>query len=188
MKKHILIIIIIFVALFAARVYFADAQETVTSQYLEQTKITEADAADLGLMSGTSEFCYSKGDCSVCDFIVVINNIGFLLRNLLGSVALLMFIIGGAYWLFSGGVAARVENGKKIITGSIVGIVIFLGAFTIINYVLYGLVTGSPGSESQLGKYNIEGSQTNLWYNFQCKPALTKEEIEKIEKEKKGEE
>ena len=168
-KKFLITSFILIAVLWGVNVLAADQttadQTTIVGQELKDKK-----SSDVGLMSGTGDNCYSKGDCSVCDFIVVINNIGYLLRNLLGGVALLMFVIGGAYWLFSGGVEARVTTGKTIIKNSIIGLIIFFGAFTMINYVLYALINGEIGANQNLGNVSVGGKAANgsFWYNFQC--------------------
>lgn len=60
----------------------------------------------------------------------------------LGLLAVLMVIYGGFLYMTAGGDDSKVENGKKIIMYSVVGIIIILIAFALVNTVLSGLGQG----------------------------------------------
>ena len=60
----------------------------------------------------------------------------------LGLLAVLMVIYGGFLYLTAAGDDSKVENGKKIIMYSIVGIVIILISFALIHTVITGLGQG----------------------------------------------
>jgi hypothetical protein len=70
-----------------------------------------------------------------------------LIRYFLAGVAIvstLMFIWGGYLFLTSAGNAEQVKKGKDVILWSSVGIVVILGSWVLIQFLLQGL-TGSTG-------------------------------------------
>lgn len=58
-----------------------------------------------------------------------------LLLSLVGILAIIGLIIGGAFYLTAYGDDKRIESGKKIITSSIIGIVIVMAALVIVRQV-----------------------------------------------------
>jgi len=65
--------------------------------------------------------------------------IGNFFLNIIGSIALLMLVIGGFIWLTSAGNPEKVKKGKDVIIWTIVGLVIFFGAYTIISFIFSAL-------------------------------------------------
>lgn len=64
--------------------------------------------------------------------------IGRIIGNILGyvgSVALLMFVIGGLMWMTSMGNEQRVKKGKDILTWSAFGLVIIFTAYALLKFV-----------------------------------------------------
>lgn len=59
-----------------------------------------------------------------------------LLLGLLPLIATLMLILGGFQWLTSGGNEERVEHAKRTISGAVIGIMITLGAWALVKFVL----------------------------------------------------
>ena len=49
-----------------------------------------------------------------------------------------MFILGGIMYIFAG-VAKTAERGKKMLTSAAIGLIIVLGAYLIVDFVLIGL-------------------------------------------------
>ena len=87
----------------------------------------------------TSPVCACCGDCSLEDFIAIGINIANLILRYVGIFALLMFIIGGVVWIGSAGNPQKVQTGKKIIQGALVGMIIVLCASLIIRFVIQSL-------------------------------------------------
>jgi len=64
--------------------------------------------------------------------------IGRLIRNTLGvvgSVALVMFVVGGLIWMTSGGNEQRIKKGKDILTWATMGLIIIFTSYAIIRFV-----------------------------------------------------
>lgn len=74
--------------------------------------------------------------------------IGRLITSLLGvtgSIALLMFVYGGFLWLISAGEAERVKKGKEVMKWAILGLVVIIGAYTIVSAIVTALESGTLG-------------------------------------------
>lgn len=92
-------------------------------------------------------------------------NVARLIMGITGSAALLMFVYGGFTMLTSGGVEAKVTQGKTILRNAIIGIVLVLTAFYVIDYFTYalkGTTTHTVGAPCQngRGKWVSVGSNT----------------------------
>lgn len=66
----------------------------------------------------------------------VFNTITNVLLFLIGAVSVIMLIIGGIRYTISGGDSAAVTSAKNTILYAIVGIVVALLAYAIVNFVL----------------------------------------------------
>lgn len=64
-----------------------------------------------------------------------------------GIVAIFMLIFGGFKFMFSGGDPKEVEGARHVITWAIIGLVVVLLAFFIIN--ILGYITGTEGFLNQ---------------------------------------
>jgi len=70
----------------------------------------------------------------------------------LGIVAVIFVLYGGFKYMTSGGETKRVDDAKKIITNALIGMVIILFSFAIVQFIL-GVVVGSAGN----GGNNVGG-------------------------------
>lgn len=64
------------------------------------------------------------------------HNIANALIFLVGAVSVLMIIIGGLKFAVSMGHPKRVENARNTIAGAIIGVIIAMLSFAIVNFVL----------------------------------------------------
>lgn len=79
--------------------------------------------------------CISNGNCNPGDLLKVFVNISKIILGLSGSVALILFIVGGIFWLTSAGNTQRVDQGKKILGGTLIGLVIIFGAWLGVGFL-----------------------------------------------------
>ena len=83
---------------------------------------------------------------------------------MVGSVVLLMFIYGGATWILSAGNSERVQKGKQIIFGAIIGLLIVFGSYTIVYYTLEYMGVTEGGSfrsvDQELEGFGEDDNQT----------------------------
>ena len=54
----------------------------------------------------------------------------------IGAIAFLFFVIGGFYWIFSGGNDERIKKGRDIMKWSIIGIVVIFSSYAVLNFIL----------------------------------------------------
>ena len=88
---------------------------------------------------------YCTGDYELNDFMKVFVNYYDIVLGLVGSLALLFFIYGGIVFLISGGNSEKVEQGKKILIGAAIGLVIVFASYTLIQFVFTALEIPGAG-------------------------------------------
>lgn len=81
--------------------------------------------------------------CTLCDGLIVAQNIIMFLFELAPIIAVAMIIWGALVMMFAAGNQARFTKGREIITNAIWGLIIALAAWLIINEVLHLLA--KPG-------------------------------------------
>lgn len=72
-----------------------------------------------------------------------------VLLFLIGAVSVIMLIIGGFRYVLSGGDSTQVTNAKNTILYSVVGIVIALLAYAIINFVVSSFIAQPAASAAE---------------------------------------
>lgn len=75
-------------------------------------------------------------------FTTVTNTLLFVV----GAISVIMIIIGGLRYITSGGNNANVTSAKNTVLYAVVGIVVSLFAYAIINFVLTSFATDATGS------------------------------------------
>ncbi|MFH1173470.1 MAG: hypothetical protein V1692_02985 [bacterium] len=67
---------------------------------------------------------------------ILFGNIIRSVLGVIGSLALVMFIYGGATWMLSGGNQERVAKGKQIIIWATLGIMIIFTSYALVRFVI----------------------------------------------------
>jgi hypothetical protein len=83
--------------------------------------------------SSNTAVCQSKDNSDVKKYVGVIVN---ALLFILGAVAVIMIIIGGIRYATSMGDAKNIEAAKNTIMYSVIGLVVAVLAYAIVNYVI----------------------------------------------------
>ncbi|MFA6304622.1 MAG: pilin [Patescibacteria group bacterium] len=88
--------------------------------------------------------CTIDGNCGFCDFIQLGLNIFRWILGALAGAALLMFVWHGFGWLSSMGDAEKVKKSKDGLIHTVVGILIVLASWLIVNLIITLLVNPVP--------------------------------------------
>lgn len=88
----------------------------------------------------------SIAECGLPELVNLFVRIAQYIFGVSGAIALALFIYGGFLWITSAGNSERVQEGKKVITGAIVGLVIIFGAATIVRFLVETVRTGAGGT------------------------------------------
>lgn len=125
--------------------------------------------------------CQGESGCNICDIALAFTNAADIIAGLLGSVALLFFIIGGFFLILSSGNEQRIETGKKILVGTVTGLAIVFLAWFAVNFVVRVAYQGSnPDKNGAIsegsadGNVTVFGVKTSWWALPACDPGLTK--------------
>lgn len=94
--------------------------------------------------------CWEEGNCSLEDMMVVMTNVGEEILGIVASLALLLFVVGGMYWLFSQGQPARIQKGKNFMKGAVVGILIVFAANLMIQSAYHAIRHGTIAGGSSV--------------------------------------
>jgi len=120
--------------------------------------------AVITLFFGVPEIVQAQGglvpctnNCQICHLVQLLVNIMQLILGSIGSLTLVMFIIGGFWGLISAGRKGYVEKGKTTIINAIIGLIIVFLSYSIITFTIMALtgatsegdirLFGSPWSE-----------------------------------------
>lgn len=86
-----------------------------------------------GSTSGGSDIC---GAAKQDDFEKLMKNIINTILLVLGMIAVIMIIVGGIRYVLSNGESAQVQAAKNTVLYSVVGLVIAILSYAIVNFVL----------------------------------------------------
>jgi len=91
--------------------------------------------------------------CEACHLVQLANNVLTFLIQLAVLISGIVFAIGGFNWVTSGGSSGKIEKGKKMMTNAIIGVIITLAAWLIIDTVL---------------KVFLDDPALGVWNEIQC--------------------
>jgi hypothetical protein len=70
---------------------------------------------------------------------VLIGRVINAILGVVGSLALLMFILGGLTWMLAAGSPERVQKGKNILVWATIGLIVIFTAYAMVRFVFKGL-------------------------------------------------
>ncbi len=107
---------------------------------------------DLDSITGECPIGQEQPDCQICHLFVMMNNIWNWLLRIVAVVGALMLMVGGYSLLTAGGSPKQLEDGKKILTTAITGLVIIFGAYLIVESILQAVgVAKWTGLRGEIG-------------------------------------
>lgn len=86
------------------------------------------------ILGGTSNDS-GVGDPGGISLKAIITNVLNFLLGIVGILSIIGMVVGGSFYLMAYGDDKRAENGKKMITASVIGIVVALGALAIVSQI-----------------------------------------------------
>lgn len=92
------------------------------------------------------------------DAMTIVKNVINVVLGLVGIIAVIMIIFGGFTFITSQGDAAKVAKGRNTLLYGVVGMVIALLAFAIVNFVLSGVFGGGGAKDSSEDDSGDEGA------------------------------
>lgn len=105
-----------------------------------------AHAFDQGIRDGVEAARTEEMMTSVFGTQGVFSTITDVLLFIIGSISVIMIIIGGIRYVISGGDASKVTAAKNTILYAIVGIIVALLAYAIVNFVLVNFSAGGAAT------------------------------------------
>ncbi len=64
-----------------------------------------------------------------------------------GVIFLILTIYGGITWMTAGGNEEKIKKAKGLIVNSIIGVIIILAAYTIVNYIFASITATTTGGQ-----------------------------------------
>ena len=99
-------------------------------------------------------------ECQACHFVQLGQNILTWFIKTMAAVIALVFAWGGLKMVMSGGSTEGVSEAKGMMTNAVIGFIILLASWLIINTVLHVVISKNPDIQARLG----EGT----WSEIQC--------------------
>lgn len=103
--------------------------------------------------------CIVNGDCTFCDVLKVFATIMQWILSTVAALSLFFVIYGGFDLLTSGGNSEKVDAGKKKLGGAIIGLMVVLGSYLVINAVIFMFTDN---------KTKIPNFNPKTWSTFDC--------------------
>lgn len=94
--------------------------------------------------------------CTACDLLVLLQNVLKFAFVIAFLIVVGFIVYGGFRWIFSGGKEQNIKAGQQIITNAIIGIVIILTAWIIVNTIFW-FIARAGGKD-----------YTGTWYKIEC--------------------
>ena len=98
----------------------------------------------------------NQNECTLCDLLVLVQRVLKFALEMAFLVIIGFIVYGGFRWIFSLGKEENLKAGQQIITNAIIGLIIILTAWIIVNTVFWAI-------QKMGGK-----DYTGTWYEIEC--------------------
>lgn len=105
---------------------------TAPNTAVAQTQRWEDLEQDIG---GTEGYCVVGGVATIQGTMCLLANLLSVALTVIGLAGFVMMVVGSLTWLVSGGSSQNVEKARKTMTFAIIGLVVALSSFIIINII-----------------------------------------------------
>ena len=122
---------------------FASLPMTQSASATDQTSTTPTikDGAQSAQGNGQSSCLFSDDQCQGSESAPVFKTITNVLLFIVGAISVIMLIIGGIRYTVSGGDSTAVTSAKNTILYAVIGIIVSLLAFAVVNFVIGSFMT-----------------------------------------------
>lgn len=90
----------------------------------------------------------------------VFSTISNVLLFVIGAIAVIMIVIGGLRYVISGGDSSQVQAAKNTILYALIGVIIAILAYAIVNFVVASFVTDGGAGGINSGNSGVSGTST----------------------------
>lgn len=125
------------------------ARRDLRAEYLEEVQQKISQKANAGVFENVSLACYEDGFCTLCDFLIIFVTIANWILRTFAVLAVVFFVYGAGYLVISSGNEAMVTKGKGIIKATIIGSIIVLVAWQLMNYIVTVVINQSIFTETE---------------------------------------
>ena len=94
--------------------------------------------------------------CTACDLLVLLQNVLHFALTMAFLIVVIFAIYGGFRWILSGGNEENIKAGQKTLSSALIGLVIILCAWLIVNTIFWLVKT--------MGGEDYTGS----WWHLEC--------------------
>lgn len=141
--------------LLAISLFFGSQPMLVSAQpQADPDTLAGQQASGAGPQAWSEGYCQIGGVATIQGFECLITNVLSVIITVIGLAAFVMLIVSAFRYMLSGGNSKGIETSRNAITFAIVGIVIALSAFAILN-----LIAGFTGIE-EVTQFTIPNSDT----------------------------
>lgn len=118
----------------------------VPSVYAENPNACDGKGKVSGIREGKNCAKTEDQQANLGDAIETVTNV---LLFIIGAIAVIMIIIGGIRYVISNGDSAQIKSAKDTILYAVIGIIVALLAYAIVNFIIVEFVasSGSGGAE-----------------------------------------
>ncbi len=109
------------------------ARTIATATAVAASLLLSASALASDVSAGASA---AQGSLGTFDVATIIKTVTNTLIFFIGAISVIVIIIAGLRYVVSGGNAASVQGAKNTLLYAIIGLVVSISAFAIVNYVL----------------------------------------------------
>lgn len=102
----------------------------------------------------------SEPECNICHLLQLAQNVVYFAIEIAFLIIVILIVYGGFLWIFSAGKEENIRTGQKTIYNAIMGLIIILAAWVIVNTIFWFLInfTGELDPEYYTG----------TWWKIEC--------------------
>lgn len=108
--------------------------------------------------------CKATGNCSVCDVLRVLYNVGRFIFMSMSGIALIMILWFAIGLIMNWGIAEEIAKAKKGILHTILALVIIILAWTLVNAIGWGFLGAQTNPFWKKGNETATGQAVWKWW------------------------